>query len=229
MRKLLDKIKSHPLFQTSVTVVIIFSSLLVGVSTYDVDETILRILFFSDWFVTIFFLVEFLISFFSDEGDTVLDPFCGSGTTIIAANEMNRVVIGMDQSKDAIELTNQRLENPVITRSRLLAKGYDDYENADKKIVEILSGIDILPVQRNSMIDCFYRLGYQESPLPIRIQREGEKLKDLIPKFEVASKKKNAKLAVLIVNQPIGQLKIKPNKNLPFGTILLDRGKKIME
>jgi voltage-gated sodium channel len=67
VRKLLDKIKSHPLFQTSVTVVIIFSSLLVGVSTYDVDETILRILFFSDWFVTIFFVVEILIRFFSEE------------------------------------------------------------------------------------------------------------------------------------------------------------------
>lgn len=67
MRKLLDKIKSHPLFQTSVTVVIIFSSLLVGISTYDVDETILRILFFGDWFVTIFFVVEILIRFFSEE------------------------------------------------------------------------------------------------------------------------------------------------------------------
>ena len=67
MRKLLDKIKSHPFFQTSVTVVIIFSSLLVGVSTYDVDETILRILFFSDWFVTIFFVVEILIRFFSED------------------------------------------------------------------------------------------------------------------------------------------------------------------
>jgi voltage-gated sodium channel len=67
VRKLLDKIKSHPLFQTSVTVVIIFSSLLVGVSTYDVNETILRILFFSDWFVTIFFVVEILIRFFSEE------------------------------------------------------------------------------------------------------------------------------------------------------------------
>ena len=54
-----------------------------------------------------------VVSLFSDEGDTVLDPFCGSGTTMIAASEMNRVVIGMDQSKDAIELTNQRLENPV--------------------------------------------------------------------------------------------------------------------
>ena len=67
MKKLLDKIKSHPLFQTSVTVVIIFSSLLVGISTYDVDETILRILFFGDWFVTIFFVVEILIRFFSEE------------------------------------------------------------------------------------------------------------------------------------------------------------------
>jgi voltage-gated sodium channel len=67
MRKLLDKIKSHALFQTSVTIVIIFSSLLVGVSTYDVDEAVLRILFISDWFVTVFFVVEILIRFFSEK------------------------------------------------------------------------------------------------------------------------------------------------------------------
>ena len=153
-----------------------------------------------------------IVSLFSDEGDTVLDPFCGSGTTMVAAQEMNRIGIGMDQKMDAIELINQRLENPVITRSRLLSKGYEDYENADSELLEILSGIDILPVQRNTMIDCFYRLGYQDFPLPIRVQRRGEELQELIPRFEAAAKKKDAKLAILIINQPINQLKLKPNK-----------------
>ena len=153
-----------------------------------------------------------IVSLFSDEGDTVLDPFCGSGTTMLAAQEMNRIGIGMDQKMDAIELINQRLENPVITKSRLLSKGYEDYENADTELLEILSGIDILPVQRNTMIDCFYRLGYQDFPLPIRVQRKGEELKELIPRFEAAAKKKDSKLAILIINQPIDQLKLKPNK-----------------
>ena len=157
-------------------------------------------------------LPEQQLSLFSDEGDTVLDPFCGSGTTMVAAQEMNRIGIGMDQKMDAIELINQRLENPVITRSRLLSKGYEDYENADSELLEILSGIDILPVQRNTMIDCFYRLGYQDFPLPIRVQRKGEELEELIPRFEAAAKKKDAKLAILIINQPINQLKLKPNK-----------------
>jgi voltage-gated sodium channel len=39
----------------------------VGVSTYDVDEAVLRILFISDWFVTVFFVVEILIRFFSEK------------------------------------------------------------------------------------------------------------------------------------------------------------------
>ena len=47
----------------------------------------------------------------SNEGDLVLDPFCGSGTTLHAASEMNRQWIGIDQSFLAIETTMSRLLN----------------------------------------------------------------------------------------------------------------------
>lgn len=67
MQSFLDKIKSHPLFQTNVTIVIIFSSILVGVSTYEVNKGLLRILLISDLFVTIFFVVEILIRFFAEK------------------------------------------------------------------------------------------------------------------------------------------------------------------
>jgi site-specific DNA-methyltransferase (adenine-specific) len=170
-----------------------------------------------------------IVSLFSDEGDTVLDPFCGSGTTIMAANEKKRNAIGMDCSQDAIDLTMQRLENPVITRSRLLSKGYDDYKNADDKILEILSGIDILPVQRNSMIDCFYRLGYQDNPLPIRIQKEGEDIEGLMAKFEIAAKKKDAKLAILIINQPLESITEKPNKPVVLVESLTSRIQSLLD
>ena len=67
MQNYLDKVKSHPLFQTTVTIVILFSSILVGVSTYEIDKGFLRILLISDLFVTIFFVVEILIRFFAEK------------------------------------------------------------------------------------------------------------------------------------------------------------------
>lgn len=41
-------------------------------------------------------LPEWFIKLFSKEGDTVLDPFMGSGTSVIVANRMNRNAIGID-------------------------------------------------------------------------------------------------------------------------------------
>ena len=37
-----------------------------------------------------------LIEKYSTEGDTVLDPFCGSGTSLLEANLLGRNVVGMD-------------------------------------------------------------------------------------------------------------------------------------
>ena len=49
----------------------------------------------------------------SDKGDVVLDPFCGSGTTIVAAEQLGRQWIGIDKSEEAIELARQRIQNEV--------------------------------------------------------------------------------------------------------------------
>ena len=46
-------------------------------------------------------LYERIIEASSDEGDLVLDPFCGCATTIIAAKNLNRRWIGIDRRKDA--------------------------------------------------------------------------------------------------------------------------------
>ena len=44
------------------------------------------------------------------EGDLVLDPYCGSGTTLVVANMLGRKYIGFDLNQKFIEMTQQRLK-----------------------------------------------------------------------------------------------------------------------
>jgi site-specific DNA-methyltransferase (adenine-specific) len=54
-------------------------------------------------------LLERIIAASSDEGDVVLDPFCGSGTTLHAAEQLRRSWIGIDMAPIAIGLAKRRL------------------------------------------------------------------------------------------------------------------------
>lgn len=47
----------------------------------------------------------------TNEGDIVLDPMCGSGTTCVAAYELNRNFIGIDISEEYCELSRKRIES----------------------------------------------------------------------------------------------------------------------
>jgi len=48
----------------------------------------------------------------SDEGDTILDPMMGSGTTGVAASILNRKFTGIEISDEFFDLAKQRIENP---------------------------------------------------------------------------------------------------------------------
>ena len=52
-----------------------------------------------------------LITAASKEGDLILDPFNGSGTTGIVANQLNRKYIGIEIDKEYLELTKNRYIN----------------------------------------------------------------------------------------------------------------------
>ena len=54
-------------------------------------------------------LAERCVLAFSNKGDTILDPFCGAGTTVIAAMKAERNAIGIDKSAEYIALTKQRI------------------------------------------------------------------------------------------------------------------------
>ena len=55
-------------------------------------------------------LIKKLISSCSNKSDLVLDPFCGSGTTLVAAKELCRKFIGIDGNERAIEIARKRLD-----------------------------------------------------------------------------------------------------------------------
>ena len=53
-------------------------------------------------------LAQNLIELASDPGDTVFDPFCGSGTFPIVAARLRRVALGCDTDRDALALADKR-------------------------------------------------------------------------------------------------------------------------
>ena len=65
-------------------------------------------------------LLERIIQASSNEGDIVLDPFCGCATTCVASEKLGRQWIGIDVSKKAYELVKMRLSKEVTDRGDLL-------------------------------------------------------------------------------------------------------------
>jgi len=143
-------------------------------------------------------LLNQIIKIASNEGDIVLDPFCGSGTTCVSAKLLDRKFIGIDRSIDAVNLTKSRLEKMVISESFLLKKGVEEYIEKSEKELSILSSIGAFPVQRNSGIDGFLKEHHEESPVPIKIQSLYETLEDAIEKIERATIGKNFKMKIVI-------------------------------
>ena len=56
-------------------------------------------------------MLKFIIEASSNEGDLVLDCFAGSGTTLVAAQSLNRNWIGIDESEPAIKVVQKRLKD----------------------------------------------------------------------------------------------------------------------
>ncbi|MDE2937915.1 MAG: DNA methyltransferase [Chloroflexota bacterium] len=66
------------------------------------------------------------ISLFSHEGELVLDPFVGSGTTLVAARDLNRNAIGFDLKQEYVELCRERLnDSPEPAETTQAAFGAD--------------------------------------------------------------------------------------------------------
>mgnify|MGYP006414987839 CR=1 FL=1 len=165
-------------------------------------------------------LLEQIIQLVTNEGDIVLDPFCGSSTTCVAAMLLGRQYIGIDKSDEAVELSKARIGNPIKTESNLLKKGRDSYLNADKEALSLLNGLQFNPVQRNKGIDAILVEQFDNAPILVRVQKDQESIDEAASLLAKAMKTKKSKKSFLIQTQlNTGLFNSPPNFE---GMILLD-------
>ncbi len=83
-------------------------------------------------------LIEEFISFFSKEGELVLDPFLGTGSTLIAAGNLNRDGIGIELSKNYYKTSCNRISKGEYKNKLIALNGSsEEIKNLIKK-----SGVD---------------------------------------------------------------------------------------
>lgn len=143
-------------------------------------------------------LLQRILRISTVEGDLVLDPFCGSGTTLVAAKLMMRRFIGMDVNAQAIKLCEQRLFNPVKTESNLLKAGVVPYQTKTPSELAILSQFECDIVQRNKGIDAFLKRFYLGAPVAVKIQKQTESLQEAVALLDRAAVKRHCSFTVLI-------------------------------
>ena len=141
-------------------------------------------------------LLQRIIELVTNENDIVLDPFCGSGTTCVAAKSLNRKFIGIDKNSDAISLSNKRLSEMIISESGVLSKGINSYIEKNSFETNLLNLLNAIPVQRNKGIDGFIKS--DKTLIPIKIQKETETIDEAIFNLENAVKGKEFPIKILI-------------------------------
>ena len=167
-------------------------------------------------------LLERIIEIATDEGDLVLDPMCGSGTSLVAAKLLNRHWLGIDKEADAVEMARARLERPQKTVSRLLKVGKDAYLNQDDKTKALLDSINALVIQRNNGLDGFLKCHYMGTPVAIRVQRENESLENAKKQLLKASATKGCILKILIRTSPYQSSSMFELENVDTNLLVVD-------
>ncbi len=164
-------------------------------------------------------LLEKIIELTTDKNDVVLDPFCGSGTTLVAAQLLHRQYIGINISQDAIEMSQSRINQPVKTESDLLKKGVDAYKNEDIWVMEHLKHFDCSRIPRNKGLDAILKDEVDQKTVFLRVQHKDEALEQAYLLMQKALKTKPMSIGILIQTSINGRLleideKIKVIKSL---------------
>ena len=138
-------------------------------------------------------LLKRILNISSKEDDLILDPFCGSGTTITTAKILKRKCITIDINKNSIDIAKKRLLNPIESKSEVL-NGYTKFEigkNNNVKDLSLLKKIKHIPVKRNIGIDAL--INYRNNVVAIRILGKNENENDVKKIFIKTCNKKLCK------------------------------------
>jgi DNA modification methylase len=144
-------------------------------------------------------LLERIIKCASNDCDTVLDPFVGGGTTIAVADKLNREWIGIDQSVQAVKVTEIRLEKQQDLFSapftvHLHKYDYDTlrYGNAfefEGWIVQQFGGVSNTKQRGDFGLD-----GKMSDNTPIQVKRSDNIGRNVVDNFFAAVQRSDKKL-----------------------------------
>lgn len=104
-------------------------------------------------------LYERMILASSNKGDTILDPFLGSGTLLRVCQQTERKGIGIDINPDYIEMTNERLQTPFT--------GFDSIDDRMKRIP-------------NDLNDSEYRKNYIDKHIKWFLNNHSDSIDDFV-------------------------------------------------
>ena len=76
-------------------------------------------------------LAKKVINLFTHEGELVIDPFVGSGTTLLASEDLNRNAIGFDLKENYVNLSKSRLNISLLNNTKQIAIK-DDARNIEE-------------------------------------------------------------------------------------------------
>jgi DNA modification methylase len=162
-------------------------------------------------------LLERIIKCASNEGDMVLDPFMGGGTTIAVADKLNRKWTGIDQSVQAVKVTELRLHQQTDLFTSIYANSYTlqlhkyDYDTLRNKdafefeswIVGQFGGTSNAKQRNDFGLD-----GKMPDSTPIQVKRSENAGRNVIDNFKSAIERYDKKLFDKNVceNKPVGYI-----------------------
>jgi DNA modification methylase len=130
----------------------------------------------------------------SNEGDIVMDPFVGGGTTIVVAEKLKREWIGIDQSVQAIKVSEMRLNNNqdlfsapfsvTLHKYDYDTLRYKDAFDFEKWIVEQFGGLANIHQRGDMGMD-----GKTREGIPIQVKRSDNIGRNVVDNFGSACKR----------------------------------------
>ncbi len=156
-------------------------------------------------------LLERIVKLGSQENGVILDPFVGGGTTVAVADKLKRNWIGIDQSVQAIKVSEMRLQKhqDLFSKPFVVQLHKYDYDTLRYKdafafeswIIQQLGGTPNLKQRNDLGID-----GRNKDGLAIQVKRSDTIGREVVDKFQSACKRFDNKLfeKQVAAHEPVG-------------------------